>query len=152
MIFVRTRQGWILAYGEAFLQAYACEQTSALQKWTNQIPMQSIERQTEHASPTTNKKPNAFALGRLWWGMLDSDQRSRRQQIYSLPPLAAREIPPIKLQDMELVNGVEPSTCWLQISCSAIEPHQHICPATHLILSHKKQFVNRKFKIFKIFK
>ena len=28
--------------------------------------------------------------------------------------------------NMELVNGVEPSTCWLQISCSAIEPHQHI--------------------------
>ena len=26
---------------------------------------------------------------------------------------------------MELVIGVEPTTCWLQISCSAIEPHQH---------------------------
>ena len=30
---------------------------------------------------------------------------------------------------MELVNGVEPSTCWLQISCSAIEPHQQIIAA-----------------------
>ena len=29
----------------------------------------------------------------FWWGKLDSDQRSRRQQIYSLPPLAAREFP-----------------------------------------------------------
>ena len=27
---------------------------------------------------------------------------------------------------VELVNGVEPSTCWLQISCSAIEPHQQL--------------------------
>ena len=27
---------------------------------------------------------------------------------------------------MELVIGVEPTTCWLQISCSAVEPRQHI--------------------------
>ena len=27
---------------------------------------------------------------------------------------------------MELVIGVEPTTCWLQISCSAIEPHQQM--------------------------
>ncbi len=29
----------------------------------------------------------------FWWGKLDSDQRSQRQQIYSLPPLATREFP-----------------------------------------------------------
>ena len=31
---------------------------------------------------------------------------------------------------LELVNGIEPSTCSLRMSCSAIEPHQHffICP------------------------
>ena len=57
--------------------------------------------------------------------MVDSDHRSQWQQIYSLPPLAAREIPQISLQELELANGVEPSTCWLQISCSAIEPRQH---------------------------
>ena len=28
-----------------------------------------------------------------WWGMVDSDHRSQWQQIYSLPPLAAREFP-----------------------------------------------------------
>ena len=28
-----------------------------------------------------------------WWGKVDSDHRSQWQQIYSLPPLAAREIP-----------------------------------------------------------
>ena len=27
---------------------------------------------------------------------------------------------------LELVIGVEPTTCWLQISCSAIEPHQRL--------------------------
>ena len=58
----------------------------------------------------------------LWWGVVDSNHRSRWQQIYSLLPLAARETP----HTLELVNGVEPSTCWLQISCSAIEPHQQI--------------------------
>ena len=64
-----------------------------------------------------------------WWGMVDSDHRSQWQQIYSLPPLAAREIPHILghvLWPLELVIGVEPTTCWLQISCSAIEPHQRI--------------------------
>ena len=28
---------------------------------------------------------------------------------------------------MELIIGLEPTTCWLQISCSTIEPYQHIC-------------------------
>ena len=31
----------------------------------------------------------------LWWGKVDSDHRSQWQQIYSLPPLAAREFPHI---------------------------------------------------------
>ena len=34
--------------------------------------------------------------------------------------MATREI----LLILELVIGVEPTTCWLQVSCSAIEPHQ----------------------------
>ena len=28
----------------------------------------------------------------FWWGKVDSNHRSRRQQIYSLPPLATREL------------------------------------------------------------
>ena len=85
-----------------------------------------------------------------WWGKLDSDQRSQWQQIYSLPPLAAREIPHIRsrfAKPMELVNGVEPSTCWLQISCSAIEPHQHVCSpffaTARVIIAQQNRFVNR---------
>ena len=53
-----------------------------------------------------NKKKSRTQVRDFWWGMVDSDHRSQRQQIYSLPPLATREIP-----HMELVNGVEPSTC-----------------------------------------
>ena len=29
----------------------------------------------------------------IWWGKVDSNHRSQWQQIYSLPPLAAREFP-----------------------------------------------------------
>ena len=50
-----------------------------------------------------------------WWREKDSNLRSRRRQIYSLLPLAARE----SLQNkMELAIGIEPTTCWLQVSCS----------------------------------
>ena len=31
----------------------------------------------------------------IWWGMVDSNHRRHRQQIYSLSPLATREIPHI---------------------------------------------------------
>ena len=45
-----------------------------------------------------------------------------KQQIYSLSPLATRELLHIKLcartKKMELVDGFEPPACWLQISCS----------------------------------
>ena len=43
-----------------------------------------------------------------WWRRMDSNHRSRRQQIYSLPPLATRELLRMKL---ELVDGLEPPTC-----------------------------------------
>ena len=53
---------------------------------------------------------------------MDSNHRSRRRQIYSLIHLAALE--PVRLlwcsaQAVEPVIGLEPTTCWLQISCSA---------------------------------
>ena len=38
-----------------------------------------------------NKK--SMVLTMLWWGRTDSNQRSESQQIYSLPPLATRELP-----------------------------------------------------------
>ena len=47
------------------------------------------------------------------WMEVDSNHRSNLQQIYSLSPLATRE--PIH----KPMIGLEPITCWLQISCSA---------------------------------
>ena len=58
------------------------------------------------------EKALACASAFFWWGKVDSNHRSQRQQIYSLPPLAAREFPHIKLFSrlLELVKGVEPPT------------------------------------------
>ena len=38
------------------------------------------------------KKTKSYDLVFFWWERVDSNHRSRRQQIYSLPPLATREL------------------------------------------------------------
>ena len=48
------------------------------------------------------------------WGKMDSNHRSRRQQIYSLPHLATLVLP----QNNEPKKGLEPPTAWLQIRSS----------------------------------
>ncbi len=57
---------------------------------------------------TKKNVPDSKIRHIIWWGMVDSNHRRRCQQIYSLSPLATREIPHIKL---ELVDGFEPPTC-----------------------------------------
>ena len=69
-------------------------------------------------------RKNLSCLGRqkrflLWWTGMDSNHRSLWQRIYSPLPLAAREPVHISCKLVELVMGLEPATCWLQISCSA---------------------------------
>ena len=65
--------------------------------------------------PEKGKKKNFSRRKVLWWGMVDSNHRRHRQQIYSLSPLATREIPHIYsfvlIKLMELVDGLEPPTC-----------------------------------------
>ena len=64
----------------------------------------------------------------FWWAEVDSNHRSRRRQIYSLIHLAALESAHIfYCCVVEPVIGLEPTTCWLQISCSAIELHRQKC-------------------------
>ena len=41
------------------------------------------------------KSPNALHSDFFWWGRTDSNHRSETQQIYSLSPLATRELPQI---------------------------------------------------------
>ncbi len=45
----------------------------------------------------------------VWWEVVDSNHGSKKQQIYSLSPLATRETSPMKLR-VELVMGLEPAT------------------------------------------
>ena len=61
------------------------------------------------------------------WTEVDSNHRSNLQQIYSLSPLATREsahsfkvsLTSFIIAYLKPMNGLEPLTCWLQISCSA---------------------------------
>ena len=80
----------------------------------------NIIRRSRHHLPKANiiQKRNfcrvdksSFFVGGGWW---IRTTEVNAQQIYSLPPLAAREIPHIvgHLRDpLELVIGVEPTTC-----------------------------------------
>ena len=47
--------------------------------------------------PQDKEKPPDCSDGFNWWEEVDSNHRSRRQQIYSLPPLATRESSHMKL-------------------------------------------------------
>ena len=44
--------------------------------------------------PPPTKKPD-LSVWFVWWGMVDSNHRRHSQQIYSLSPLATRELPHI---------------------------------------------------------
>ena len=56
--------------------------------------------------PGCTKRPIQNGLVFLWWGRTDSNHRSETQQIYSLSPLATRELPHIQLARMEPVDGL----------------------------------------------
>ena len=76
--------------------------------WWGMVDLPSGHKLRLHR-PHPIKIPTALTGNRyFWWGMVDSNHRRRCQQIYSLSPLATREIPHIKL---ELVDGFEPPTC-----------------------------------------
>ena len=52
------------------------------------------------------KKDQSNWIGLSWWGRTDSNHRSETQQIYSLSPLATRELPHIHLARLEPVDGL----------------------------------------------
>ena len=62
-------------------------------KWldsTTILTMQINSEYTEELSGSFKLEENIKREKKWWWGM-DSNHRRRSQQIYSLPPLAARE-------------------------------------------------------------
>ena len=57
-------------------------------------------------------KKEKYKMYFSWWERMDSYHRRHSQQIYSLSPLAARELSHVlSLIKMELVDGFEPPTC-----------------------------------------
>ena len=76
--------------------------------------------------PEDKKHGRKANFAAMWWRRVDSNHRSETQQIYSLPPLATRELLHIQFAwrsfktrtnprfvrlGVELVNGLEPLTC-----------------------------------------
>ena len=66
-------------------------------------------RRDEFCSEMKKLVASDMSLATSWWRRVDSNHRSETQQIYSLPPLATRELLRIRL--LELVDGFEPPTC-----------------------------------------
>ena len=56
--------------------------------------------------PQIQKFQHHLVLELLWWGRTDSNHRSETQQIYSLSPLATRELPHIQLARLEPLDGL----------------------------------------------
>ena len=54
-------------------------------------------QQNEPAVTLKKVAASDMALAAAWWRRVDSNHRSETQQIYSLPPLATRELPHMKL-------------------------------------------------------
>ena len=60
-----------------------------------------------------NKKDLPQQVFFVWWGKVDSNHRSQRQQIYSLPPLATREFPHIYALPCLTAIWILPHRCGL---------------------------------------
>ena len=79
----------------------------------------------------------------FWWGMVDSNHRRHCQQIYSLSPLATREIPQIygysigaggriRTPDLLITNQL-----LYQLSYTSISPANRIIPELSLNVNKK---------------
>ena len=84
------------------LHRLLCIQKLAIRIQKNQIPLSKFK---------------------ISWGEQDSNLRRRSQRIYSPPSLAAWVSPQtiyiLVTYNFEPMEGLEPTTCWLQISCSS---------------------------------
>ena len=83
----------------------------------------------------------------IWWGMVDSNHRRHRQQIYSLSPLATREIP--QINGYEIGAGGRIRTPDLLITNQLLYQLSYTSifdPAEHMI-ADVSRFVNRYFAL-----
>ena len=70
---------------------------------TGHLHLEGFESHHPHSK---TKTPAVKAGVLFWWGMVDSNHRRHSQQIYSLSPLATREIPHIHFRSLEPVDGL----------------------------------------------
>ena len=96
--------GFVTTTSRSALVRSNCKGT-CFTSFSNAYRLQFSWRSLRHHLPPTQKACHSACL-LCWWEMVDSDHRSETQQIYSLPPLATRELP-----HLELHVGVEPTTC-----------------------------------------
>ena len=92
--------------------------------WTYDLRVMS-PTSFQTAPPRVICNQNVMQIDYFKWMEVDSNHRSNLQQIYSLSPLATRESIHNNKHNILFIKkkkpmiGLEPITCWLQISCSA---------------------------------
>ena len=93
----------------------------------------------------TKKSTDLYSL--LWWEVVDSNHRSRWQQIYSLPPLATRETSHIHLQkSWSWWTDLNPRPADYKSAALPTELHQRFERLN--IISHTFGFVKTNFHFF----
>ena len=104
------------------------------------LPLRGINLDSTypHQIKSTN---HLTVIGTFWWGMVDSNHRRRCQQIYSLSPLATREIPHIQFWSWWTDSNPRPAD--YKSAALPAELHQHFSPA-EFILADALAFVNIK--------
>ena len=78
-----------------------------------------------------NKSKRQKSFGFIWWGMVDSNHRRHRQQIYSLSPLATREIPHTYEVDWSWWTDSNPRPADYKSAALPAELHQHRTSIMH---------------------
>ncbi len=71
----------------------------------SKCPPDTCTAMGSNPTPLNHKKDTPFGVSFLWWGRTDSNHRSDTQQIYSLSPLATRELPHIQFPTVCLEPG-----------------------------------------------
>ena len=108
---VAKRYSWILA-DASFLHVLCSQATTTLAKRTNQILMQSIKGSPNHSSPHHKQKTQCFRIGSFVVGDAGfGPAKSSTTDLQSAPFGRSGNPPYYGCRTLELVNGVEPSTC-----------------------------------------
>ena len=72
-----------------------------MEQWRKELRNGAVVTDPEIMIAEKARKTPDFQRNQVfWWGMVDSNHRRHSQQIYSLSPLATREIPHMNLLEL----------------------------------------------------